>query len=103
MRPMVKEDACLCCASTITSNEHITNGHVVQVVTRSKFAYTKRNFISIQIMSEGNEQRGMKRATKAYPALKDRLQFARALQARPFALLWPGQTISVLGDAVFTI
>lgn len=31
------------------------------------------------------------------------LQFARALRSRPFALLWAGQTISVLGDAVFTI
>ena len=39
----------------------------------------------------------------AHPALTSRLQFARALQARPFALLWAGQTISVLGDAVFTI
>jgi len=39
----------------------------------------------------------------AHPALTSRLQFARALQARPFALLWVGQTISVLGDAVFTI
>jgi MFS family permease len=31
------------------------------------------------------------------------VQFARALRSRPFALLWAGQTISVLGDAVFTI
>ncbi len=45
----------------------------------------------------------MRRATRLYPALIERLQFARALQARPFALLWVGQTISVLGDAVFTI
>ena len=45
----------------------------------------------------------MKRAARAHPTLTDRLQFARALQARPFALLWAGQTISVLGDAVFTI
>lgn len=45
----------------------------------------------------------MKRAARAHPALSSRLQFARALQARPFALLWTGQTISVLGDAVFTI
>jgi MFS family permease len=45
----------------------------------------------------------MKRAVQAHPALTDRLQFARALQSRPFALLWAGQTISVLGDAVFTI
>jgi MFS family permease len=45
----------------------------------------------------------MRRAARAHPALVDRLQFARALQARPFALLWAGQTISVLGDAVFTI
>jgi len=45
----------------------------------------------------------MRRAARPYSALLDRLQFARALQARPFALLWTGQTISVLGDAVFTI
>ena len=43
----------------------------------------------------------MRRA--AHPAFTGRLQFARALQSRPFALLWTGQTISVLGDAVFTI
>lgn len=43
----------------------------------------------------------MRRA--AHPALTSRLQFARALQARPFAFLWAGQSISVLGDAVFTI
>src|SRR5258708_26359385 len=30
-------------------------------------------------------------------------QFARGLRSPPFALLWTGQTISVLGDAVFTI
>src|SRR5947209_1607999 len=35
--------------------------------------------------------------------LVHRLQFVRALRSRPFALLWVGQTISVLGDAVFTI
>ncbi len=45
----------------------------------------------------------MRRAARVHPALTGRLQFARALQARPFALLWIGQTISVLGDAVFTI
>ena len=45
----------------------------------------------------------MKQAARAYLAFTDRLQFARALQARPFALLWTGQTISVLGDAIFTI
>src|SRR5579859_1362625 len=45
----------------------------------------------------------MKRAVRPYSALVERLQFARALQARSFALLWTGQTISVLGDAVFTI
>lgn len=45
----------------------------------------------------------MKRAAPVHPTLADRLQFARALQSRPFALLWAGQTISVLGDAVFTI
>src|SRR5258708_7194784 len=37
------------------------------------------------------------------PMLAGWLQFARALRSPPFALLWTGQTISVLGDAVFTI
>lgn len=45
----------------------------------------------------------MRRAARAHPLFSGRLQFARALGARPFALLWMGQTISVLGDAVFTI
>jgi MFS family permease len=42
----------------------------------------------------------MRRAAQAQPVW---LQFARALRSRPFTLLWIGQTISVLGDAVFTI
>jgi len=45
----------------------------------------------------------MRRVARVPPALADRLQFARALRSRPFTLLWIGQTISVLGDAVFTI
>ena len=45
----------------------------------------------------------MRRAAQEHSALADWLQFARALRSRPFALLWVGQTISVLGDAVFTI
>ncbi|QBD74581.1 MFS transporter [Ktedonosporobacter rubrisoli] len=31
----------------------------------------------------------------------DHLRFARALQSRPFALLWAGQTVSRLGDFAF--
>jgi MFS family permease len=31
-----------------------------------------------------------------------RVRFARALQSRPFALLWGGQTISALGDGAYT-
>jgi MFS family permease len=31
-----------------------------------------------------------------------RVRFARALQSRPFALLWSGQTISALGDGAYT-
>jgi MFS family permease len=45
----------------------------------------------------------MRRAVREQSALADWLQFARALRSRPFTLLWTGQTISVLGDAVFTI
>src|SRR5258708_16285000 len=45
----------------------------------------------------------MRRAKRAYPSLEDWLQLTRALRSRPFTLLWTGQTISVLGDAVFTI
>src|SRR2546426_10810746 len=33
----------------------------------------------------------------------EQLRFARAFRSRPFALLWVGQTVSVLGDAVFNI
>ena len=36
-------------------------------------------------------------------ALEKRLKFARALRSRPYAMLWLGQTISNLGDGVFTI
>lgn len=36
-------------------------------------------------------------------ALSKRLQFARALQSRPYAMVWIGQTISNLGDGIFTI
>ncbi len=35
--------------------------------------------------------------------LASRVRFIRALQSRPFALLWLGQTISVLGDGAFDI
>lgn len=45
----------------------------------------------------------MRRAAHSHSLFTGRLQFARALRARSFALLWTGQTISVLGDAVFTI
>lgn len=45
----------------------------------------------------------MRRTARAPLLFTGRLQFAKALQVRPFALLWTGQTISVLGDAVFTI
>src|SRR5947207_9236633 len=45
----------------------------------------------------------MKRAARKYPAFANRLHFAQAFRSRPFTLLWVGQTISLLGDAVFTI
>src|SRR5258708_39592575 len=34
---------------------------------------------------------------------KERLRFARALQSRPYAMVWIGQTLSGLGDAIFYI
>lgn len=34
-------------------------------------------------------------------AITTRARFARALQSRPFALLWAGQTISALGDGAY--
>lgn len=45
----------------------------------------------------------MRQATRWHSAIAERLHFARAFHSRPFTLLWAGQTISVLGDAVFTI
>ncbi len=36
-------------------------------------------------------------------ALVEKLRFARALRSRPYALAWIGQTISNLGDGIFTI
>src|SRR5947208_6590396 len=45
----------------------------------------------------------MRRTARVHSAVAGWLQFAWALRSRPFALLWIGQTISVLGDAVFTI
>lgn len=35
--------------------------------------------------------------------LTERFRFARALRSRPYALAWIGQTISSLGDGIFTI
>ena len=34
-------------------------------------------------------------------SLGKRLQFARALKSRPYAMIWLGQTISNLGDGIF--
>jgi MFS family permease len=45
----------------------------------------------------------IKRASGIYSAVAERLPFIRAFRSRPFALLWAGQTVSVIGDAVFTI
>ncbi len=36
-------------------------------------------------------------------AFTERFRFARALRSRPYALAWIGQTISSLGDGIFTI
>jgi MFS family permease len=63
--------------------------------------------IGIMVRESGQQDmRGSVPSHRAYripPALAGWLQFARALRSCPFALLWAGQTISVLGDAVFTI
>jgi hypothetical protein len=48
-------------------------------------------------------QYAMRQASQRYAVLAERLRFARAVRSRPFALLWTGQTISVIGDAVFNI
>src|SRR5216683_4927107 len=45
----------------------------------------------------------MRRVARLHSAIAERLHFARAFRSRPFTLLWAGQTISVFGDAVFTI
>ncbi len=45
----------------------------------------------------------MRQVARLHSAIAERLHFARAFRSRPFTLLWAGQTISVLGDAVFTI
>jgi MFS family permease len=45
----------------------------------------------------------MRQVARLHSAIAERLHFARAFHSRPFTLLWAGQTISVLGDAVFTI
>ena len=45
----------------------------------------------------------MRQVARLHSAIVERLHFARAFHSRPFTLLWTGQTISVLGDAVFTI
>lgn len=36
-------------------------------------------------------------------ALSKRLQFTRALKSRPYTMIWIGQTISSLGDGIFSI
>ncbi len=45
----------------------------------------------------------MRQVARLHSAIAERLHFARAFHSRSFTLLWAGQTISVLGDAVFTI
>ncbi len=45
----------------------------------------------------------MRQVARLHSAIVERLHFARAFRSRPFTLLWAGQTISVFGDAVFTI
>jgi MFS family permease len=60
-------------------------------------------FLLFKTCKERPEREGMKRAAQEHAAEAEWLQFARALRFQPFALLWAGQTISVVGDAVFTI
>ncbi len=73
------------------------------------------SYVGIMVRESGQQDmRGSVPSHRAYripPALAGWLQFAQALRMYsadlsstcPFALLWAGQTISVLGDAVFTL
>lgn len=45
----------------------------------------------------------IKSASGVQAVLATYLPFLRAFRSRPFRLLWAGQTVSVIGDAVFTI
>jgi MFS family permease len=45
----------------------------------------------------------MRRVAHKRPSFVNWLHFAQAFRSQPFTLLWVGQTISVLGDAVFNI
>jgi DHA3 family tetracycline resistance protein-like MFS transporter len=45
----------------------------------------------------------MRQASSLYAAIIERLRLVQAFRSRPFTLLWIGQTISVIGDAVFSI
>src|SRR5579859_3300975 len=45
----------------------------------------------------------MRRTAHMYPAVVQWFPLMKAFRSRSFSLLWVGQTISVLGDAVFTI
>ncbi len=50
-----------------------------------------------------NESQKRKNRIIMMATLGKRLQFARALQSRPYAMIWIGQTISSLGDGIFYI
>src|SRR5258708_40135295 len=45
--------------------------------------------------------RKKKRDRKGVTVLMRRIRFVRALKYRPYALLWIGQTISLLGDGAY--
>src|SRR5436853_542721 len=72
--------------------------------TIKKFDVLQYSLTNHPLYQDANESlQHMKRAAHKYPVFANRLHFARAFRSHSFTLLWVGQTISLLGDAVFNI